>query len=164
MKQQQDIVTQDRISPLKTAAGDLVVTNQTRADLMAAHFSSKVATEEPERQPPHLTLLCNLPLDDIVVTKDVVAWYLCYVNTRKAPGLDGVSPFLLKHCAWELSKSLSLIFSSSASVLVHGPLHGRRPASRMYTKKGTGRTHPITAPSRYYLLSAKHWNGSLLTS
>ena len=83
MKQQQGTVTQNRIPPLKTAAGDLVVTNQAKVDLMDAHFSSKMATEEPERQPPHLTPLCNLPLDDIVVAADVMVRYLRIINSRK---------------------------------------------------------------------------------
>ena len=56
-------VTQDRIPPLKMAARDLVVMNQAKADLMAAHLGSKMAAEEAERQPPHLIPLCNLPLD-----------------------------------------------------------------------------------------------------
>ena len=84
--------------------------DQAKADLMTAYFSSKMATEESERQPSHLTPLCNLPLDDIVVIEDVVARYLSNVNTRKAPGPDRVSSFLLKHCTWELSLPLTHIF------------------------------------------------------
>ena len=77
---------------------------------MAAHFSSKMATKEPKRQPLYLIPLCNLPLDNILITEDVVARYLRNVNTRKAPEPDGMSPFLLKHCAWERSKILTHIF------------------------------------------------------
>ena len=101
MKQQQETVTQDRIPPFMIAARNLVIKNQAKADLITAHFNFKMATEEPERQPPYLNPLYNLPLDNIVVAEDVVARYLCTITTRKAPGPDGVSPFLLKHCAWE---------------------------------------------------------------
>ena len=55
VKQQSDTVTQNRIPPFKTEAGDLVVMNQAKADLLATHF--KIATKEPERQFPHLTSL-----------------------------------------------------------------------------------------------------------
>ena len=110
VKQRQGTVTQERIPPLKTAAGGLVVANQAKAELLAAHFSSKMTTMEPERQPPRLTHLCDQPLNSLVVTEGVVARLLRAVNTRKAPGPDGVSPFLLKRCAEELSKPLTRIF------------------------------------------------------
>ena len=110
VKQRQGTVTQERIPPLRTAAGDMEVTNQAKAELLAAHFSSKMATEEPNRQPPRLPRLGNQTLDDLVIAEDVVRKLLRDVNTKKAPGPDGVSPFLLKHCAGELSHPLTLIF------------------------------------------------------
>lgn len=52
VKQRQGTVTQDRVPTLHTAASRLLVTNQAKADLFTAHFSSKMASDEPERQPP----------------------------------------------------------------------------------------------------------------
>ena len=42
VKLRQETATQESISPLKTAAGDLAVTNQAKADLLAEHFSGKM--------------------------------------------------------------------------------------------------------------------------
>ena len=110
VKQRQGIATQERIPPLKTRAGSLAVTNQAKADLLAEHFSSKMTTEEPNREPPHLLPLCDTRLDSLVVRENIVARLLRDLNTRKAPGPDGVSPFLLKRCAGELSNPLTRIF------------------------------------------------------
>ena len=89
--------------------GDWVVKNKEKADLLATHFSQKMITEEPERQLPRLPRLCLATLDSLVVTEDTVVRLLCTVNTRKAPEPDGVSPFLLKHCAEELAGPLTHI-------------------------------------------------------
>ncbi len=115
VKQRQGTVTQDRIPPLKTAAGGLAANNQEKAELLAAHFSGKMATEESERQAPNLTRLCHDDLNDLVVSEDRVARHLRSVHTRKAPGQDGVSPFILKHCAEELAPPLTRIFQQCLS-------------------------------------------------
>ena len=110
IKQRQGTVTQERIPPLKTAAGELVTANQDKAELLAAHFSNKMTTEEPEREPPHLPRLCDRTLDNVVVSENVVTRHLRSVNTRKSPGPDEISPFILKNCAEELTKPVTHIF------------------------------------------------------
>ena len=115
VKQRQGTATQERIPPLKKTDGGLAVTNQDKADLLAAHFSSKMTTEEPDRQTPHLIPLCDQVLERLVVDEGTVSRLLRTINTRKAPGPDGVSPYLLKHCAGELSKPLTLIFRQCLS-------------------------------------------------
>ena len=89
--------------------------NQEKADLLAAHFSNKMTVEEPDRQPPYLPRLGNLVLDSLEVTEGNVAKHLRDINTRKAPGPDNISPFLLKHCAEELSRPLTCIFRQCLS-------------------------------------------------
>ena len=54
VKLRQGTATQESIPPLKKAAEGLAVTNQARADLLAEHFSGKMTTEEPNRQPLRL--------------------------------------------------------------------------------------------------------------
>ena len=110
VKQNQGTITQERIPPLKTATGNLAVANQAKAELLAAHFSGKMTTEEPDRQPPQLTRLCDHTLDHLMISEDTVVKLLRSTNTRKAPGPDNISPFLLKHCAEELTKPLTHIF------------------------------------------------------
>ena len=115
VKQKQGTVMQERIPPLRTTDGGLLVTNQDKAELLAAHFSSKMTTEEPDRRLPHLTRLCDRALDNLVIDVDAVERHLRSVHTKKAPGPDGVSPHLLKHCAEELSWPLSCIFRQCLS-------------------------------------------------
>ena len=100
-----------------------MVTNQAKAGFIAAHFSNKMATEKLEKHALNATPLCNLPPDNIVVAENVVARYLSNVNTRKAPELDAVSPFLLNLYAWELSKHLIHIFQHLAHYIEGGPCH-----------------------------------------
>ncbi|XP_045105469.1 uncharacterized protein LOC123500981 [Portunus trituberculatus] len=47
---------------------------------------------------------------NVVITEDDVGRLLRGVNTRKAPGPDGLSPHILKNCATELTTPLTLIF------------------------------------------------------
>ena len=115
VKQRQGTVTQERIPPLRAAAGHLVVANQDKAALLAEHFSGKMSTDDPERQPPRLTRLCDQSLETLVVDEAEVSRLLRAVNTKKAPGPDDVSPFLLKHCAEALSKPLTHIFRQCLS-------------------------------------------------
>ena len=110
VKVRQGTATQERIPPLKTTAGNWVVKNQEKADLLATHFSRKMTAMDPERQPPRLARLSNRCLDDIVVAEEDVTRLLRSVNVKKAQGPDGVSPYLLKHCAVELSVPLARIF------------------------------------------------------
>ena len=127
--------------------------DQAKADLMAAHFSSKMATKEPKRQPLYLIPLCNLPLDNILITEDVVARYLRNVNTRKAPGPDGVRSFPLKHCACELSKPHTHIFQHCVRSRIWFTAWKETRVTPVH-KKRASLIQPITAPSRYFLLSA----------
>ena len=110
VKEQQGVATQERIPPLKASTGGLVTANQGKAELLAAHFSSKMTTEDPERRPPQLTRLCNTNFESLAVNEDAVARHLRSVNTKKAPGPDGISPFMLKHCAEELKGPFTHIF------------------------------------------------------
>lgn len=115
VKQRQGTVTQDRIPPLSTADGGLVATNQAKAELLAAHFSGKMSTEEPDLQPPNLARLCHADLDALEVSEAAVLRHLRSVQTRKAPGQDGISPFLLKRCAEELAQPLTHLFRQCIS-------------------------------------------------
>ena len=145
------------------AAKNLVVTNQAKADLMAAHYSSRMVTEESERQPLQLTPLCNLHLDDILVTENVMTRYQRNVNTRKAPGPDGVSPFLLKHRAWEVLKSHTHIFQQCLRFCTW-PIAWKEVRVTLVYKKMSK-----LDPSNYHSISlssivSKKWSGSLLSS
>ena len=110
VKEHQGVTSHDRVPTLTKPCGGLAVTSQEKADLLAQMFSGKMRTPEPDRQPPPLPRLAASNLETVLITEDTVRRYLRGVNVRKAPGPDGVSPHLLKHCADELTTPLTNIF------------------------------------------------------
>ena len=132
VKQKQGSTSHERIPALKLPAGDLATGGQEKADLLARHFSNKMTTDEPDRLPPVLPQLCETRLDNLVFTEGVVYKHLKNINTKKAPGPDNLSPFLLKHCAEELAGPLTIIFQQC----LHSKTHSaRRHQSSLYTKR-----------------------------
>ncbi|XP_045112274.1 uncharacterized protein LOC123505177 [Portunus trituberculatus] len=136
VKQRQGTVTQERIPPLKTASGNLAVANQDKAELLAAHFSGKMTTEEPDSQPPQLTRLCDVTLDHLQLSEAAVTKLLRSTDTRKAPGPDDVSPFLMKHCAEELTKPLTHIFRQCLQTSTWPAAWKEARVTPVHTKKG----------------------------
>lgn len=110
VKEQQGLTPQERIPPLRKPDGDLAITSREKADLLACHFSQKMTTQEPDRQPPTLPQLIASRLESVLISEDAVRRHLRGVNTRKAPGPDSVSPYLLRRCSDELTSPLAQIF------------------------------------------------------
>ena len=110
VKKHQGLTPQERIPPLRKPDGDLAITSREKADLLACHFSQKMTTQEPDRQPPILPPLTASRLGSVIVSEDAVRRHLRGVNTKKAPGPDGVSPHLLRRCSDELTSPLTQIF------------------------------------------------------
>ena len=90
--------------------GDMAITSQDKADLLAREFSQNMRTLEPDRQLPILPRLVASSLESVIISEEAVRRHLKNVNTKKAPGPDGVSPHLLKHCAEELTRPMVMIF------------------------------------------------------
>ncbi|XP_045118181.1 uncharacterized protein LOC123508485 [Portunus trituberculatus] len=61
VKERQGISHQVRIPALTKPNGDLAVTSREKADLLAAEFSRKMTTGDPNRQPPALPVLVPHP-------------------------------------------------------------------------------------------------------
>ena len=57
VKEQQGVTSHERIPALTKPCGNLAITSQEKADLLAQVFSSKMTTPEPNRQPPPLPRL-----------------------------------------------------------------------------------------------------------
>ncbi len=110
VKEKQGVNTYERIPALVKPCGDLAITSQEKADLLAQVFSKKMRTPEPDRQPPPLPRLTGSILESVVITEAEVRRHLKDVNVRKASGPDGISPHLLKVCTDELATPLALIY------------------------------------------------------
>ena len=110
VKEKQSATFRERIPALRKPDGELAITSQAKADLLAQAFSQKMRTREPLRQPPTLPHLTGTSLDGVVITEDDVRRHLKGTNTSKAPGPDGVSPHFLKKCAEQLTWPLTFIF------------------------------------------------------
>ncbi|KAG0710332.1 hypothetical protein GWK47_023035 [Chionoecetes opilio] len=104
-------------------------------------------TQDPERHPPRLARLCHLGLDSPVVTEDSMARLLRTVNIEKAPGSDGVSPFLLKYCTEELTRPLTRIFQQCLQTGAWPSLWKEARVTPVHKKKET------TDPANYRLIS-----------
>lgn len=110
VKQQQGFVSDDTIPPLTAPDGGLAMRNRDKAQLLAAHFSSKMQVPEPERTPPNIPARTRMTLDYLPIHQAEVEKRLLQVDTKKALGADNISPHLLKRCAAELSAPLTLLF------------------------------------------------------
>ena len=110
MKEKQGATSYERVPALTTPRGDLAVTSQEKADLLARVLSEKMRTPETDRQPSPLPRLGASTMESVVITEDAVRRHLKGVNVGKASGPDGVSPHLLKQCADELTTPLVHIF------------------------------------------------------
>ena len=110
VKERQGVASHDRIPALNKPDGGLALSSLEKADLLAQTFSQKMRTPDPDRQLPALPRPVASSLEEVLITEDAVRRHLKEVNTKKAPGPDGVSPHLLKHCAEELIKPLVTIF------------------------------------------------------
>ena len=110
VKEKQGLTRQENIPPLNKYDGTVASTSQEKADLLGRMFSNKMTVPDPERDPPHLPMMCQVPLTDIEVHQERVRKLLQGINTKKAIGPDDVSPFILRKCACELAGPLTSLF------------------------------------------------------
>ena len=110
IKQQQGFSPDDSIPPLTTTNGSIVTRDQDKAQVLAAHFSSKMACPDPTCAPPGVPILTKASLGNITITMEEVLKELNKLDPKKALGPDNVSPQLLKRCATHLAEPLTIIF------------------------------------------------------
>ena len=96
----------------------MFITSHDKADLFACEFSQKMKTPEPDRKLYTLPCLVASSLESVIISEEAARRHLKGINTKKAPGHDGVSPNLLKHCAEELTRLVVMIFRQCLLVRV----------------------------------------------
>ena len=110
IKQQQGLSPDDSIPPLTTPDGSVVTRDQDKAQMLAAHFSSKMTCPDPKCAPPPVPVLTKATLGNITITTEEVFQQLQKLDPKKALGPDNISPQLLKRCAAQLAGPLATIF------------------------------------------------------
>ena len=115
IKQQQGFSPDDSIPPLTTSDGSIVTRDQKKAQVLAAHFSSKMSVPDPGRATAVVPVLTKATLDNLTITKEEVYKELQQVDTKKALGPDCISPHILKKCATQLAVPLAIIFQRCLS-------------------------------------------------
>ena len=102
------------ISDLKDGDGDIITDDAEKAELMNNFFSSVFTDEDAT----HLPDFSNKVTDDdcinsVNIQEDVILKQLKSLDISKSCGPDDCHPMLLKECANELCRPLSILFAKS---------------------------------------------------
>jgi hypothetical protein len=96
--------------PLINSDGSTAVLPSTKAELFAQTFASNSTLDESGNIPPPSPPPSNSVMSNIIISSKDVISALSNLNVRKAYGLDGVPPIVLKNCASVLSPCLGKLF------------------------------------------------------
>ena len=115
VRSKQDV--RDKVGPLEDNAGNIITQGFLMAEELNMHFFSSVFTRED---------ICLLPvpetkfkgsegesLGQLVVTPEVVASIINNMKENKSPGVDGISPKILKETVEHISTPLANVFNMS---------------------------------------------------
>ena len=111
IKQQQGFNDDDMIPPLFGPNGNVAVSGEEKANLLASHFAAKMQVPEPNRNPPTVPKKTNKKLSLCLTNKSQVENFLKNMDVKKAIGPDTISPHILKKCASQLSEPLARLFN-----------------------------------------------------
>ena len=105
------------------------------AEELNMHFSSVFAREDTSSIPEPETKFKGSEgerLGQLVVTPEVVVSKINNMKENKAPGVDGISPKILKETVEQISTPLAHVFNMS---LQEGILNGKKQILFLYSKK-----------------------------
>ena len=104
------LTSKQGVANLNTGTGELTNGNKAAADLFSSYFASVFETDPQRDVIGSPDTAVHPPL---FVTDDAVYSKLTALKTHKSPGLDGISPKLLKACALTLTPFLAALFNHS---------------------------------------------------
>ena len=99
----------DKVGPLEDNAGDIITEGILMAEELNMHFSSVFTREDTSSLPVPETKVNGSEgerLGQLVVTPEVVASQINKMKENKSPGVDGISPKILKETAHVFNMSL----------------------------------------------------------
>ena len=106
----------DKVEPLEDNAGDKITEGILMAEELNMHFSSVFTREDTSSLPVPETKFNGSEeekLGQLIVTTEVVASKINDMKENKSPGVDGLSPKILKETVEQISKLLAQVFNMS---------------------------------------------------
>ena len=106
----------DKVGPLEDNAGNIITEVCLMAEELNVHFSSVFTREDTSSLPVPETKFNGSEeekLGQLVVTPEVVASKINNMKENKSPGVDGLSPKILKETVEQISKPLAHVFNMS---------------------------------------------------
>ena len=106
----------DKVGPLKDTAGNIITQGFLMAEELNMHFSSVFKRENTSSLPVPETKFNGSEgekLGQLVVTPEVVASKINNMKENKSPGVDGISPKILKEIVEQISMPLAHVFNMS---------------------------------------------------
>ena len=106
----------DKVGPLEDNAGDKITEGILMAEELNMHFSSVFTREDTRSLPVPETKFNGSEeerLGQLIVTPEVVASKINNMKENKSPGVDGLSPKILKETVEQISKPLAHVFNMS---------------------------------------------------
>ena len=106
----------DKVGPLEDNAGDIITEGILMAEELNMHFSSVFMREDTSSLPVPETKFNGSEgerLGQLVVTPEVVASKINNMKENKSPGVDGISPKILKETVEQISTPLAHVFNMS---------------------------------------------------
>ena len=127
----------DKVGPLVDNAGNIITQGFLMAEDLHMHFSSVLTREDTSSIPVPETKFKGSEgerLGQIVVTPEVVVSEINNMKENKSPGVDGISPNILKETVEQISTPLAHVFNTS---LKEGLdlLNGRKQTLFLYSKR-----------------------------
>ena len=106
----------DKVGPLEDNAGIKITQGCLMAEELNKHFSSVFTREDTSSLPVPETKFNGSEgerLGQLIVTPEVVASKIKNMKENKSPGVDGLSPKILKETVEQISKPLAHVFNMS---------------------------------------------------
>ena len=106
----------DKVGPLEDNAGNIITQGFLMAEELIMHFSSVFTREDTSSIPVPETKFKGSEgemLGQLVVTPEVVVSKINNMKENKAPGVDGISPKILKETVEQISTPLAHVFNMS---------------------------------------------------
>ena len=104
----------DKVGPLEDNFGNIVTQEFLMAEELNMHFSSVFRREDTSSLPVPETKFKGSEgerLGQLVVTPEVVARKINNMKENKSPGVDGISPIILKETVEQISTPLAHVFN-----------------------------------------------------
>ena len=106
----------DKVGPLENNAWDIITEGFLMAEELNMHFSSVFTREGTSSLPVPETKFNGSEgewLGQLVVTPEVVTSKINNMKENKSPGVDGISPTILKETVEQISTPLAHVFNMS---------------------------------------------------